>query len=105
MHISDNGLDLIKRFEGFRSAPYLDPVGIPTIGYGATAIHPYLALETVSALAASGRTGCDPAKAAEHYIKAVDKGLLKVMSNLVEPQGRRIDDRAIAALTRLTPSA
>lgn len=36
MHISDNGLDLIKRFEGFRSAPYLDPVGIPTIGYGAT---------------------------------------------------------------------
>ena len=36
MHISDNGLDLIKQFEGFRSAPYLDPVGIPTIGYGAT---------------------------------------------------------------------
>ncbi len=31
--------------------------------------------------------------------------LLKVMANLVEPQGRRIDDRAIAALTRLTPSA
>ena len=28
MHISDNGLDLIKQFEGFRSAPYLDPVGI-----------------------------------------------------------------------------
>ena len=52
------------------------------LGYGATAIHPYLALETVSALAASGRTGCDPAKAAEHYIKAVDKGLLKVMSKM-----------------------
>ena len=30
MRISDNGLDLIKQFEGFRSAPYLDPVGIYT---------------------------------------------------------------------------
>ena len=30
------GIDLIKKFEGFRSKPYLDAVGIPTIGYGAT---------------------------------------------------------------------
>ncbi len=52
------------------------------LGYGATAIHPYLALETVSALAASGRTSCDPARAVENYIKAVDKGLLKVMSKM-----------------------
>lgn len=36
LQISSRGLDLIKRFEGFRAAPYLDPVGIPTIGYGAT---------------------------------------------------------------------
>ena len=36
MHISDNGLDLIKQFEGFRSAPYLDPVGIPTDCIGET---------------------------------------------------------------------
>jgi lysozyme len=26
--------DLLKQFEGFRAAPYLDSVGIPTIGYG-----------------------------------------------------------------------
>ncbi len=52
------------------------------LGYGATAIHPYLALETVSALAASGRTNCDSARAAENYIKAVDKGLMKVMSKM-----------------------
>ena len=52
------------------------------LGYGATAVHPHLALETVSALAASGRTGCDPATAAGHYVKAVDKGLLKVMSKM-----------------------
>ncbi|MDR0273876.1 MAG: lysozyme [Burkholderiaceae bacterium] len=34
--LSQQGLDLIKQFEGFRAAPYLDAVGIPTIGYGAT---------------------------------------------------------------------
>ena len=27
---------LCKRFEGFRSKPYLCPAGIPTIGYGST---------------------------------------------------------------------
>lgn len=27
---------LIMRFEGFRGAPYLDAVGVPTIGYGTT---------------------------------------------------------------------
>lgn len=30
------GIELIKRFEGFRSAPYKCPAGVPTIGYGAT---------------------------------------------------------------------
>ena len=33
MRISNKGLDLIKSFEGWYSAPYLDPIGIPTIGY------------------------------------------------------------------------
>ncbi len=28
------GLAIIRHFEGFSSMPYLDPVGIPTIGYG-----------------------------------------------------------------------
>lgn len=30
------GVQMIKDFEGFRSKPYLDAVGVPTIGYGAT---------------------------------------------------------------------
>lgn len=34
MKTSENGLNLIKKYEGFFSKPYLDPVGIPTIGYG-----------------------------------------------------------------------
>ena len=48
------------------------------LGYGATAVHPYLALETVSALAKDG----DAAKATENYISAIDKGLLKCMSKM-----------------------
>ena len=47
------------------------------IGYGATAVNPYLALESVSALFPK-----DPVTAASNYIKAVDKGLLKIMSKM-----------------------
>jgi lysozyme len=36
MKISKNGIDLIKSFEGYKSKPYLDSAGIPTIGYGNT---------------------------------------------------------------------
>lgn len=34
MRTSAQGLDLIKRFEGLHLHAYLDPVQIPTIGYG-----------------------------------------------------------------------
>jgi len=34
MRVSEAGLQLIKRSEGFRSAAYLDAAGILTIGYG-----------------------------------------------------------------------
>lgn len=36
MQISQQGIDLICSFEGFKSKPYLDAVNIPTIGYGTT---------------------------------------------------------------------
>ena len=36
MKISQNGLNLIKQYEGLRLSAYKDPVGIPTIGYGHT---------------------------------------------------------------------
>ena len=52
------------------------------LGFGATAINPYLALETISTLTASGKLKLDPARAVENYINAVDKGLLKVMSKM-----------------------
>jgi lysozyme len=33
-HITQNGLNLIKRFEGFSETVYTCPAGYPTIGYG-----------------------------------------------------------------------
>lgn len=53
------------------------------IGYGAAAINPYLALETVEDLAARGViSGVSSEKAVRNYIKALGKGLLKVMSKM-----------------------
>jgi glutamate synthase (NADPH) large chain len=48
-------------------------------GYGAEAVHPYLAMETLEAMAG------DPAsadKAVKHFVKAIGKGLMKVMSKM-----------------------
>ena len=36
MKISKEGLELIKGFEKFMAKPYIDAVGVPTIGYGNT---------------------------------------------------------------------
>jgi lysozyme len=36
MKASNNCIAFICKFEGFRAKPYLDPAGIPTIGYGST---------------------------------------------------------------------
>jgi len=33
-HVTEEGLNLIKRFEGFSSTVYICPAGYPTIGYG-----------------------------------------------------------------------
>lgn len=37
MKLSKRGAELIEEFEGFSAKPYLDPVGVATIGYGSTA--------------------------------------------------------------------
>jgi glutamate synthase (ferredoxin) len=53
------------------------------VGYGATAINPYLAFETVEELAGSHFTeAVSPDEAAKNYVKAVGKGLLKVISKM-----------------------
>ncbi len=50
-------------------------------GYGAEAIHPYLALESVAQLAAS-IPAIDPRESGKRFIKAICKGLYKVMSKM-----------------------
>ncbi len=52
------------------------------LGFGATAVNPYLALESVTALCRSHAIDTDAVTAAGNYINAVDKGLLKIMSKL-----------------------
>jgi len=54
------------------------------IAYGASAVHPYVALETVAAMARPEAAGDKPhgAAARERYVKALGKGLLKIMSKM-----------------------
>jgi glutamate synthase (NADPH/NADH) large chain len=53
------------------------------IGYGASAINPYLAMETAEQLVLSGMiTGISPEKAVKNLIKALGKGVLKIMSKM-----------------------
>ncbi|RKN68697.1 MULTISPECIES: glutamate synthase large subunit [unclassified Microbacterium] len=53
------------------------------IGYGASAINPYLAMETVEHLVRTGYiTGITPEKAVRNLIYALGKGVLKIMSKM-----------------------
>src|SRR4029079_1084448 len=55
------------------------------IGYGAGAINPYLAFESIEDLAAQGLYGLDAIdahQAIKNYVKAAGKGVLKVMSKM-----------------------
>ncbi|GAA1752418.1 glutamate synthase large subunit [Nonomuraea bangladeshensis] len=52
------------------------------IGYGAGAINPYLAIETVEDLVDTGVLPLDKRKAVRNLIKAYGKGVIKVMSKM-----------------------
>ena len=53
------------------------------IGYGAGAINPYLAFETLDDMVRQGMlTGLTNDKVLKNYIKAINKGVLKVMSKM-----------------------
>jgi glutamate synthase (NADPH/NADH) large chain len=53
------------------------------IGYGAAAVNPYLAFESIEDLVAHGAiTGITAEKAVANYMKAMAKGVLKVMSKM-----------------------
>jgi glutamate synthase (NADPH/NADH) large chain len=53
------------------------------IGYGAGAVNPYLAFDTIEELiTVNGTTERDPVKAESNYVVACGKGILKVMSKM-----------------------
>ncbi len=52
------------------------------IGYGASAVNPYLAFETIHDQLRQGMISGDPDKAEMRYVKAVNKGIVKVMSKM-----------------------
>src|SRR5205085_6148347 len=53
------------------------------IGYGAGAINPYLAFETLDDMIRQGQlNGMDHHDAIKNYVKAVNKGVAKVMSKM-----------------------
>jgi len=51
-------------------------------GFGAEAIHPYLAMDTLAGMAKRLPGDLSPEKAITNFQKALDKGLLKVMSKM-----------------------
>ena len=56
--------------------------GCLLVGFGASAINPYLAMEAIEDMITQGELKADPAKAVYAYQKALGKGLLKVMSKM-----------------------
>jgi glutamate synthase (NADPH/NADH) large chain len=52
------------------------------IGYGAAAVNPYLALDTVAELVADGDVAGPVEAATDRYLHALEEGLLKVMSKM-----------------------
>jgi len=52
------------------------------IGFGAAAVNPYLAMETVEDLVRDGLIDLPVEKAVRNYVKALGKGVLKVMSKM-----------------------
>ena len=52
------------------------------VSFGASAVNPYLAIDQVRDLAASGAVDVDPVLAQENYRSALETGLLKIMSKM-----------------------
>jgi glutamate synthase (NADPH/NADH) large chain len=79
-HLLRTGVGLILETGEAREVMHLAIL----LGYGASAVNPYLAFETIADLALSGRLSKDISltKSLENYIKALCKGLLKIMSKM-----------------------
>ena len=56
------------------------------LGFGASAVCPYVTFEAIAGMVAEGQNGLsqdlEPDRARRNYVKACDKGILKVMSKM-----------------------
>lgn len=68
MHISKNGLDLIKKYEGLYLHAYKCPAGVLTIGYGTTNADKEITLFTINS-----KTKITKEKAEELLKKSIEK--------------------------------
>lgn len=86
MHVTDEGLALIKRFEGFRPRAYRCPAGVWTIGYGHTT--------SAGPPAVSAGMAIDEAMAETILRRDVEQFADAVRRSLT----RRLDERQFSAL-------
>ncbi|PQA49439.1 glutamate synthase large subunit [Amnimonas aquatica] len=52
------------------------------VGFGATAVYPYLAYDIIADMARNGEILGDPLEAQSYFRKGIDKGLLKILSKM-----------------------
>ncbi|OSM07642.1 lysozyme [Magnetofaba australis] len=74
-HITEEGLNLIKRFEGFSPTVYICPAGWPTIGYGHVVRQGETFEEPISRLDAEVLLKQDVAWAEQAVLRLVDTPL------------------------------
>ena len=73
-HVTEEGLNLIKRFEGFISTIYICPAGYPTIGYG----HVVLAHEQDQF--AAGITQAEATELLRKDVRIAERAVLRLIS-------------------------
>ncbi len=73
-HVTEEGLNLIKRFEGFSPTIYICPAGYPTIGYG----HVVLAHEQDQF--ATGITQADATELLRKDVRIAERAVLRLIS-------------------------
>ena len=73
-HVTEAGLDLIKRFEGFSPKIYICPAGYPTIGYG----HVVLAHEQDQF--AGGVTQAEATELLRKDVRIAERAVLRLIS-------------------------
>ena len=72
-HITKDGLDLIKRFEGFRPTTYICPAGWPTIGYG------HVVRESEQERFSAGIDEREAEELLRHDVEAAEKAVLRLI--------------------------